>query len=1014
MGKGGKVTIGYWYQMGILFGLSTGPIDALRKITGGGRLAWSGNATTSGPITINAPELYGGEKKEGGIQGTADLMMGEADQMPNAYLVGQLGTPMPAFRGKVMLVYRGIVGALNPYIKPWGFQVQRWTAGWRTPVWEPGLCQIDQGMNGAHFIYRAITDPTTGLGRNSDQALDLVRMKAAAQTLHDEGLGLCLKWSRSDVTGNFIRMVCDHVGGDFVDDPTTGKQYLKLYRGDYDINTVPLVDESNIVELVSYEQSALAGSVNQIVVTYHDSETNKDAATPAINNLANIQAQGRVVSQSVRYDGVWNAELALRLGMRDLHASSSLPARMKLKVFSSLDVRKGDVLAFSWSRLNLSRMPIRVLDIDRGTPTANTITLTCAQDVYALPTTTYLVAQPPLWTAPNLAPQPIIAQRLVEASYRDLAANLRAADLAAVTALAGYVGSLAARPAGVPINYALTTRIGTTGAFTEVAAGDFAPGGLLAAPIPVGAVPVAITLTSPKDLDLVAVGSEALIDDELFRVDAIDAIAGTAMLARGCVDTVPAEHALGARVWFTDHFTAADRTEYTTGETVEAKLLTSAGNGKLDPALAATASILLNKRQIRPYPPGNLKINGVAYPTIVPSGLVLTWSHRDRGLQADQLIDTAAGNIGPETGVTYTVRTYLNGVLNSTTTGITGTTHTPTSPGSGTVRIEVDAVRAGYTSWQPLTATFVFGQPQITSPFLTFYQGEPLSIQLLEQYGAPPFVYSSDPLPAGITMTTAGLVTYDGTVGIVPPTNIAFTITDTNGTSSTTILSVRVLVPVTSALLHFDGADGSTTFTDQAGNIWTPSGGAQISTVQSKFGGSSGYFNGTNAAISAPAAAALNLAAGDWIIQFWFFPTALTSGNQSILDKDGVFGSSYPQYAIAINASGKLVGSIGTGNGTGNVQSISSPAAVGLNAWHFGAFQKAGNTISLWLDRTLQASAPVTGAMTDGGKALLIGYSAGQPASLRFNGYIEELRIIKGSALYGGTFTAPAAPFPNP
>jgi hypothetical protein len=792
MGKGGKVTIGYWYQMGIMFGLSTGPIDALRKITGGGRLAWSGNVTASGPISINAPNLYGGEKKEGGIQGTADLMMGEATQMPNDYLISQLGTPMPAFRGKVMLVYRGIVGAMNPYIKAWGFQAQRWTAGWRTAVWEPDLCQVDQGMNAAHFIYRAITDPTTGLGRDPNTALDLVRMKAAAQTLHDEGLGLCLKWSRSDVVGNFIRTVCDHAGGDFVDDPTTGKQYLKLFRGDYDIATVPLVDESNIVELVSYEQSGLAGSVNQIVVTYHDSETNKDAATPAINNLANIQAQGRVISQAVRYDGIWNADLALRLGMRDLHASSSLPARMKLKVFSSLDVRKGDVLAFSWARLNLSRMAIRVLDIDRGTPTANSITLTCAQDVYSLPTTTYLVSQPTLSTPPNLDPQPTVAQRLVESSYRDLSAVMRPADLAQVAALAGYVGALAKRPAGVPINYALTTRIGTTGAFVEVATGDFTPSGLLAEAMPAGSAPAAITLTSASDLDLVAVGSEALIDDEVFRVDAVDAAAGTATLARGCVDTVPAQHALGARVWFTDFFTTADKTEYTTGETIQAKLLTHAGNGALDPALATTASILLNKRQIRPYPPGNLKINGVAYPATVTSGLVLTWSHRDRGLQADQLLDTIAANVGPEVGVTYTVRTYLNGVLKSTTTGITGTTHTPADPGSGTVRIEVDAVRAGYTSWQPLSATFVFGAPQITSTFVTFAAGAPSTYQLTEQFGSPPFTFTSGAFPAGMTMNTDGLISYDGTTGVIAASNVSFTVTDTNGTTGTANIPVEV------------------------------------------------------------------------------------------------------------------------------------------------------------------------------------------------------------------------------
>ncbi|AGG89940.1 phage tail protein [Rhodanobacter denitrificans] len=712
MGKGGAVTIGYWYQMGLLFGLCRGPVDALRKITAGGRVAWSGNLTASSTFAINALELFGGEKREGGVQGTADLMMGEATQMPNAYLIGQLGTPMPAFRGKVMVVFRGRVGAMNPYIKPWAFQLQRFTAGWRTPVWEPALCQIDQGMNGAHYIYRAITDPVTGLGK-PDTVLDLPRMKAAAQTLFDEGLGLCLKWSRSDVVGNFIRLVCDHVGGDFVTDPATGKQYLKLFRGDYDINTVPLVDESNIVELVSFEVGTLANTVNQIVVTYHDSETNKDAATPAIQNLGNIQAQGRVVSEATRYDGAWNGTLAARLGERDLRAKSSLLARGKLKVQASLVVAKGDVLAFSWAELNVSRMPIRVLDIERGTPTDTTITLTYAQDVFALPTSTYLVQQPTLWVAPVIAPQPITVQRLLEASYRDLAANLRPADLSAVTALAGYVGALAVRPAGVPINYALTTRLGSTGAFADVATGDFTPTGLLAAAMPAGAVPVAVTLTSPKDLDLVAVGSEALIDDEIFRVDAIDPIAGTATLARGCVDTAPAAHALGARVWFTDNYTAADRTEYTTGETVQAQLLTVAGGGKLDPALATTASIVLNKRQIRPYAPGNLQVQGVAYPATVEGALALSWSHRDRRGQADQLIDTTTGNIGPEAGTTYTVAVYLNGVLDSTTSGITATNLTPTVSGDGTVLVQIDAVRDGYTCWQSLAATFTYYRGQI-------------------------------------------------------------------------------------------------------------------------------------------------------------------------------------------------------------------------------------------------------------------------------------------------------------
>ena len=50
-----------------------------------------------------------------------------------------------------------------------------------------------------------------------------------------------------------------------------------------------------------------------------------------------------------------------------------------------------------------------------------------------------------------------------------------------------------------------------------------------------------------------------------------------------------------------------------------------------------------------------------------------------------------------------------------------------------------------------------------------------------------------------------------------------------------------------SLLLPMDGTNGSTTFTDSSlnGLTVTAVGNAQISTTQSKYGGASGYFDGT-------------------------------------------------------------------------------------------------------------------------------------------------------------------------
>ena len=65
----------------------------------------------------------------------------------------------------------------------------------------------------------------------------------------------------------------------------------------------------------------------------------------------------------------------------------------------------------------------------------------------------------------------------------------------------------------------------------------------------------------------------------------------------------------------------------------------------------------------------------------------------------------------------------------------------------------------------------------------------------------------------------------------------------------------------TSLLLHFDGSDGSTTFTDSSLSPKTFSvvGDAQIDTAQSKFGGASGLFDGTGDYIETPDHA-------DWIL----------------------------------------------------------------------------------------------------------------------------------------------------
>lgn len=116
-GKSSSQTIGYKYHLGFHF---VGPSDhdALLAIRMGDKNVWEGYAA-DGSIYINQPEIFGGDKKEGGVQGTIDILDGNPAQLQNDYLETLFGTTdYSAFRGAVSYVWRQVYIGNNPYLKP--------------------------------------------------------------------------------------------------------------------------------------------------------------------------------------------------------------------------------------------------------------------------------------------------------------------------------------------------------------------------------------------------------------------------------------------------------------------------------------------------------------------------------------------------------------------------------------------------------------------------------------------------------------------------------------------------------------------------------------------------------------------------------------------------------------------------------------------------------------------------------------------------------------------------------
>lgn len=945
MGSSKKQTIGYRYYMGLHMGLCHGPVDSILEIRSGDRTAWKGAANASGQIYIEAPNLFGGDEREGGIQGTLDVMMGEATQPPNDYLAQQQGTPQPAYRGLLSVVFRGpttsanragievtapwlvwlnggtftvpvtqspgsflgnlvsrltggrltgLLAANNPYIKPWAFLVRRIAAGWATAVFNPTKAAITvsgdvAAMNPAHIVYECLTNPEWGMGYPAGQ-LDLPSFTAAADTFHAEGLGLCMAWQQQDTIQAFIQVVMDHAGGMLTQDRRTGLFKLRAIRGDYTLASLQTFgsESGNVLEVSRIERATNTEAVNEITVSYVDATTGKDGSV-TVQNLASIQAQGGVVPESRQYPGLPNVDLALRTALRDLRGATSGLARVTMTVNrEGWDLQPGDVIRFQWLPAGIQEMALRVLSVDYGDLTDGAIGLDCIEDVFSLPSTSYVAPQESLWTSPVYTPQPSPFITAIEAPYRELVQTLGGAAQS-IGATDCYLAVASVKPAGITGGYALQTRAGAA-AFAEAGNGDWCPSTTLSSAI--GPTATALPVNASADLALVNVGELAMIGTgataEMVRVDAVNPDTFAVTVARGCLDTVPRSHASGTRVLFLDQYSSTDGVLYATGETVQGRALTRGATGLLDATLAPVGTVTMAGRASRPYPPGNFRLNGAAYPASISGTLTVSWAHRDRLLQDDQLVDTTAASVGPEAGTTYTLRLYdETGALRRTETGLTGTS----------------------------------------------------------------YAWASESADSGL-------------VGDL-------------------------------SMLQFEGANGSTTFTDPSGKTWAANGNAQITTASPIFGSGSLLLDGTGDFITC-SSADFNFGTGDFNAELDATLNVI-SGNQMLF----MLGTTNGQrLGVYVNAAGIVYvwdGNVNVLDGTGfNVTAGSR--------FHY-ALSRSGGVLRLFVQGVLRASV-ASNATNITGSAARIG--AETSGTLAVNGRIDNWRA-RNSAIYTAGFTPPAA-----
>ena len=201
-----------------------------------------------------------------------------------------------------------------------------------------------------------------------------------------------------------------------------------------------------------------------------------------------------------------------------------------------------------------------------------------------------------------------------------------------------------------------------------------------------------------------------------------------------------------------------------------------------------------------------------------------------------------------------------------------------------------------------------------------------------------------------------------------------------------------------SLLLAGNGTNGSTFIVDSSPSPKTVTavGNTQISTAQSKFGGSSIAFDGLGDEITIAASSGFQFGTGDFTVEGWCYLLSAPTTGYPDLFRDGNsagFINFRQSTTFAITTNSAVV--------------ATAPRGASINEWFHYAATRSGNTFRAFLNGESGTPATFTGAWGANG-ALFIGGGNVQ----QLNGHLAQVRVTKGIARYQSNFIPPTAPFP--
>src|SRR5574341_108462 len=217
----------------------------------------------------------------------------------------------------------------------------------------------------------------------------------------------------------------------------------------------------------------------------------------------------------------------------------------------------------------------------------------------------------------------------------------------------------------------------------------------------------------------------------------------------------------------------------------------------------------------------------------------------------------------------------------------------------------------------------------------------------------------------------------------------------------------------TKILLHMDGTDGTTTFTDSniggSAHTWTANGNAQIDTAIAKFGSAAGLFDGTGDYIDTTDHADFSLGSGDFTIDFWFNRAGGDGTGRLIAGQSDSAGSvASTSFTARLHTTNVVLCQVSDGAALTSVTGTTTFTATG---WHHVAFVRTGNTLRMFVDGVQEGGDVAFSATVNNSTNKFAVGRLGELTTNTWNGSIDEFRLSIGTARWTANFTPPTSAY---